>query len=168
MAGGGALPGRARWGQSSHHRPHPTRRYDLFLQQELPQDRQQVGVGWGAWFCWSHDSHMTGDARIRFESTIAGQFFGHTHKDEFQVFFDDVNTTRATRFVVLNLFLKSTSYGMISPPPPTCTCMYMHVCACAHTYMQQCGSDRSEYHSIRRPKWWIQDIQGGRQLLAVL
>lgn len=37
----------------------------------------------------------------RFESTIAGQFFGHTHKDEFQVFFDDSDKTRATSIVLI-------------------------------------------------------------------
>ncbi|XP_046563304.1 sphingomyelin phosphodiesterase-like [Haliotis rubra] len=31
----------------------------------------------------------------RFESTIAAQFFGHTHRDEFEVFYDNVNFTRA-------------------------------------------------------------------------
>ena len=34
---------------------------------------------------------------LRFENTIRGQFFGHTHQDRFEVFFDDVNTTRATK-----------------------------------------------------------------------
>ena len=33
----------------------------------------------------------------RFESTIAGQFFGHTHKDEFEIFYDDTDQKRATR-----------------------------------------------------------------------
>lgn len=30
----------------------------------------------------------------RYENTIAGQFYGHTHYDEFAVFFDQKNTTR--------------------------------------------------------------------------
>jgi len=34
----------------------------------------------------------------RFESTIIGQFYGHTHTDSFKVFFDDDNMTRATRY----------------------------------------------------------------------
>ena len=38
---------------------------------------------------------------FRFESTIAGQFFGHTHDDKFQVFFDDQNRTRATKYIIL-------------------------------------------------------------------
>ena len=35
---------------------------------------------------WSHEYN-----RIvkRFKNTIAGQFFGHTHFDEFQIFFND-------------------------------------------------------------------------------
>lgn len=31
----------------------------------------------------------------RYESTITGQFFGHTHLDEFQVFYDEATMTRA-------------------------------------------------------------------------
>ena len=38
----------------------------------------------------------------RFESTITGQFFGHTHQDSWQVFFDDSNRTRATKSVGLD------------------------------------------------------------------
>ncbi|XP_046336080.2 sphingomyelin phosphodiesterase-like [Haliotis rufescens] len=32
----------------------------------------------------------------RYESTIMAQFYGHTHKDQFEVFYDDVNFTRPT------------------------------------------------------------------------
>jgi len=32
----------------------------------------------------------------RFESTVAGQFFGHTHKDEFKIFYDIEDPSRAT------------------------------------------------------------------------
>lgn len=32
---------------------------------------------------------------IRYESTITGQFFGHTHFDEFQLFYDEETLTRA-------------------------------------------------------------------------
>ena len=45
----------------------------------------------------------------RFESTITGQFFGHTHQDSWQVFFDDSNRTRATKSVCLHLPYISTS-----------------------------------------------------------
>ena len=34
----------------------------------------------------------------RFESTIVGQFFGHTHHDSVEIFFDNVNLTRATKW----------------------------------------------------------------------
>ncbi|XP_062511163.1 sphingomyelin phosphodiesterase-like [Corticium candelabrum] len=35
----------------------------------------------------------------RYESTIAGHFFGHTHSDQFHVFFDKTNMTRATNIM---------------------------------------------------------------------
>lgn len=31
---------------------------------------------------------------FRYESTITGQFFGHTHKDEFEMFYDEIDKTR--------------------------------------------------------------------------
>lgn len=31
---------------------------------------------------------------FRYESTITGQFFGHTHLDEFQMFYDEATMTR--------------------------------------------------------------------------
>lgn len=30
----------------------------------------------------------------RYEGTVTGQFFGHTHKDEFQMFYDEATMTR--------------------------------------------------------------------------
>lgn len=30
----------------------------------------------------------------RYESTITGQFFGHTHMDEFEMFYDETDKTR--------------------------------------------------------------------------
>ena len=33
----------------------------------------------------------------RYESTIVNQFFGHSHTDHFEVFFDLENKTRATK-----------------------------------------------------------------------
>ena len=47
-------------------------------------------------FGWNYHKIVT-----RFESTIVGQFFGHTHQDSFEVFFDDENRTRATKSVHL-------------------------------------------------------------------
>lgn len=32
---------------------------------------------------------------FRYEATIVGQFFGHRHEDEFEVFYDDEDPTRA-------------------------------------------------------------------------
>lgn len=31
---------------------------------------------------------------FRYEGTITGQFFGHTHKDEFEMFYDETDKTR--------------------------------------------------------------------------
>lgn len=31
---------------------------------------------------------------FRYESTITGQFFGHTHQDEFQMFYDEATMSR--------------------------------------------------------------------------
>ena len=35
----------------------------------------------------------------RYEGTIAGQFFGHSHYDEFEILYDTVNTSRAIRCI---------------------------------------------------------------------
>ena len=32
---------------------------------------------------------------VRYESTIVGQFFGHTHEDEFEIFYDDKDPSKA-------------------------------------------------------------------------
>ncbi|KAK7076988.1 Sphingomyelin phosphodiesterase [Halocaridina rubra] len=40
---------------------------------------------------WSHEFNKI---VFRYESTIAGLFYGHTHKDHFMVFYDPVETTR--------------------------------------------------------------------------
>jgi len=34
----------------------------------------------------------------RFEGTVAAQFYGHTHNDEFMIFYDEVETSRAVSF----------------------------------------------------------------------
>ena len=36
-------------------------------------------------------------AMFRYESTIVGQFFGHTHNDEFEIFYDEKDSSRAIR-----------------------------------------------------------------------
>jgi len=42
---------------------------------------------------WSHNYYRIVN---RYESTIAGQFFGHTHFDEYEVFYDEIYRGRAT------------------------------------------------------------------------
>ncbi|KAF8793227.1 sphingomyelin phosphodiesterase-like [Argiope bruennichi] len=37
----------------------------------------------------------------RYESTVTGQFFGHTHSDEFELFFDETSHNRATSIVYI-------------------------------------------------------------------
>ena len=34
---------------------------------------------------------------FRYESTIVGQFFGHTHNDEFEIFYDEEDSSRAIK-----------------------------------------------------------------------
>ena len=34
---------------------------------------------------------------FRYEDTIVGQFFGHTHQDEFEIFYDNDDSSRAIR-----------------------------------------------------------------------
>lgn len=51
--------------------------------------------------CLSVWSRNFNDIVNRYENTIAGHFYGHTHFDEFAIFFDKENTTRpfATAYV---------------------------------------------------------------------
>ena len=49
----------------------------------------------------------------RYESVIAGQFFGHTHKDEFEIFYDADNVTRATSLAYLAGSV--TTFGFLNP-----------------------------------------------------
>jgi len=42
---------------------------------------------------WSHNYYRIVN---RYEATIAGQFFGHTHFDEYEVFYDEIYRGRAT------------------------------------------------------------------------
>ncbi|KAK4018537.1 hypothetical protein OUZ56_000587 [Daphnia magna] len=46
--------------------------------------------------CWSTFSREFSKIINRFESTVAAQFYGHTHKDEFKIFYDLVNASRPT------------------------------------------------------------------------
>ena len=46
---------------------------------------------------------------FRFEGTISAQFYGHTHNDEFMVFYDEVDKNRAV------------SMGFVTPSVTTWT-----------------------------------------------
>jgi len=49
----------------------------------------------------------------RYEGTIAGQFFGHSHKDYFEIFYDESNHTRATNIAYVGPSV--TTYSYINP-----------------------------------------------------
>jgi sphingomyelin phosphodiesterase len=59
---------------------------------------------------WSHNY-----ARIvhRFESTIKGQFFGHTHHDEFSIYRDPQELRRATNVAFISPSI--TAYRKVQP-----------------------------------------------------
>lgn len=38
---------------------------------------------------------------VRYENTIAGQFFGHVHSDEFTVFYDEIDSKRPVSVVYI-------------------------------------------------------------------
>ena len=77
----------------------------------MPSHKLLVGITTKLWTgkYWSKCSRLPehdSDLHLhRFESTIAGQFFGHTHKDSFRVFFDEHNITRATRLAPHVMFI---------------------------------------------------------------
>ena len=52
-------------------------------------------------------------ATTRFESTIQAQYFGHTHFDEFEVFYDEKNVTRAIN--VAYIAPSVTTYDGLNP-----------------------------------------------------
>lgn len=39
--------------------------------------------------------------QFRYENTIAGQFFGHVHEDEFTVFYDEIDVKRPVSMVTV-------------------------------------------------------------------
>lgn len=49
----------------------------------------------------------------RYESTIAGQFFGHSHSDEFELFYDLDDLTRATSIAYIPG--SATTYSYLNP-----------------------------------------------------
>lgn len=48
------------------------------------------------WFTIDDDFKVNVNGWFRYEATIAGQFFGHTHFDEFEVFYDETYRGRAS------------------------------------------------------------------------
>lgn len=66
----------------------------------------------------------------RFEGTIAGQFFGHTHVDEFEMFYDEETLTRPVSIAFIAPSV--TTYINLNPggcqtlnTPPWCRCVIM-------------------------------------------
>jgi sphingomyelin phosphodiesterase len=49
----------------------------------------------------------------RYESTITGQFFGHTHSDEFEIFYDQANPKRAVGVAFISA--SSTTFSKRNP-----------------------------------------------------
>ncbi|KAB7497963.1 Sphingomyelin phosphodiesterase [Armadillidium nasatum] len=54
-----------------------------------------------------------GSNKITYESTVRAQFFGHTHYDEFELFYDAENTTRATSIAYITPSV--TTYMYLNP-----------------------------------------------------
>ena len=68
---------------------------------------------------WSRNYHRIIN---RFESTVSGQFFGHTHLDEFEIFYNENNNENKSAncrvirpFAVAYIAPCLTSYGYINP-----------------------------------------------------
>lgn len=59
---------------------------------------------------WSHNYYTIIN---RFESTITAQFFGHTHFDEFELFYDEYNPHRVTNIAYIGPSV--TSYYKLNP-----------------------------------------------------
>lgn len=49
----------------------------------------------------------------RFESTVTAQFFGHTHRDDFKVFYDTQDPTRATNVAFIGPSV--TTFDFLNP-----------------------------------------------------
>ncbi|CAF3638427.1 unnamed protein product [Rotaria socialis] len=50
---------------------------------------------------------------VNYENTIAGQFFGHVHEDEFTVFYDEIDQTRPVSMAYIGPSL--TTYSSLNP-----------------------------------------------------
>ncbi|XP_074657493.1 sphingomyelin phosphodiesterase-like [Tubulanus polymorphus] len=56
----------------------------------------------GKWDCMKPWSWNYYNIINRYEGTVAGQFFGHTHKDEFEIFYDQNDVRRANNIVFIS------------------------------------------------------------------
>ncbi|KAK4010699.1 sphingomyelin phosphodiesterase [Daphnia magna] len=63
--------------------------------------------------CWTIFSREFSKIINRFESTVAAQFYGHTHKDEYKVFYDTVELTRPVNVAFIAPSL--TTYSKLNP-----------------------------------------------------
>ena len=63
--------------------------------------------------CWTIFSREFAKIINRFESTVAAQFYGHTHNEEYKVFYDAVNPTRAVNVAFVGGSL--TTYSDMNP-----------------------------------------------------
>ena len=63
--------------------------------------------------CFDSWSKVYYDIVNRYENTIVGQFFGHSHSDYFQVFYDLKNMTRATNMLYIGGSV--TTYSNLNP-----------------------------------------------------
>ena len=67
----------------------------------------------GSGDCWTIFSREFAKIINRFESTVAAQFYGHTHKDEYKIFYDTVNVTRPVNVAWIAPSL--TTYSKLNP-----------------------------------------------------
>ena len=56
---------------------------------------------------------VPGRFSFSFEATLAGQFYGHTHKDEFKIFYDSEDSSRAINVAWIGSSLST--YGDVNP-----------------------------------------------------
>ena len=63
--------------------------------------------------CWAIYSREFAKIINRFESTVAAQFYGHSHNEEFKIFYDSVNTSRPVNVAFIAGSL--TTYSDLNP-----------------------------------------------------
>ena len=63
--------------------------------------------------CWTIFSREFAKIINRFESTVAAQFYGHTHKDEYKIFYDTVDVNRPVNVAFIAPSL--TTYSRLNP-----------------------------------------------------